>query len=629
MSGSMASTAATMITTALELPPEEFQATVDGTSGETLAPDARSALLRVNQLATASRSHRYLARALSEAAAGITSLRDRRDTLRQIVSTTRRITGADMAYISLNDPGGNETRIIETEGVGTQEYRGIRMPLDTGVLGRVAKANGPIQVSDYLNDPDLDHIPDVDAAVAKEGVRAIMGSPLRVGGDIIGALMVAERQAHRFTTSQVLAVEALANQAAVALDNLRLLEEVTSSLRRLESVQAQNRSYIQRLETLTHADDQLFTNMTSKGGLPGLAHCLEELLGYKTDVFNANMRFILPHRPPEDSAVVRHLLVGSSTTNAPTRGILNATDHVTVMASMVENQLLGGIAVHGTLTEDQHSVLKRAALVLGTVISYADVSRRERERQRSELLTALLYPPREGLTAPTIKQAEQHGLRNGFPFRLAAIHGTTEALKEVENQLETRLGDQYLRSTIHDHLCLVVPEAVHQWVVEHFTTISENTNKLLLMAHSEPISHLKSLPDEIALTDRVLHAALSLKVADKVVSWASLGAIGIFLANTDEETIHAALGKTIRPLIQYDSTHHTALRDSALAFLDSGQNVSKTATALVIHPNTVRQRLERIDALLGDGWREGRRALDMHVLLIISKTIAGPPRDRA
>lgn len=624
----MARTAATMITTALDLPPEEFQATFDGTLGETVAPDLRSALLRVNQLATASRSHRYLTRALSEAAVSITSLRDRRDTLRQIVSTTRSITGADMAYISLNDPDGNETRIIETEGVGTQEYRSIRMPLDTGVLGRVAKANGPIQVSDYLNDADLDHIPDIDAAVAKEGVRAIMGSPLRVDGGIIGALMVAERQAHRFTTSQVLAVEALANQAAVALDNLRLLEEITSSLRRLESVQAQNHSYIQRLETLSHADDQLFTNMTSKEGLPGLAHCLEEMLGCKADVFNANMRLILPHRPPEDSDAVRHLLAESSTTNAPARGLLNTTEHVTVMSSMVENQLLGGIAVHGSLTGDQQSVLKRAALVLGTIISYADASRRDRERQRSELLTSLFYPPRGGLTTATIKQAEQHGLRDGFPFRLAMIHGTTEALKEMENQLESRLGDQYLRSTIHDHLCLVVPEAVHRWVIEHFTTSPENANKLLLIAHSEPISRLESLPDELALTDRILHAALSLGVTDKVVSWTSLGAIGIFLANTDEETIHAALGKTIKPLIEYDSIHRTALRDSALAFLDSGQNVSNTAKTLVIHPNTVRQRLERIDALLGDGWRQERRALDIHLLLIVSKTMAGPSWDR-
>lgn len=607
----------------MEFPPEEFQTALEATSTEMIASDLRSALLRVNQLAAATRSHRYLTLALSEAAAGITSLRDRRDTLRQIVSTTRRITGADMAYISLNDPNGNETRIIETEGVGTQEYRNIRMPLDTGVLGRVAKANGPIQVADYLNDPDLEHLPDVDAAVAKEGVRAIMGSPLRVNGNIIGALMVAERHAHRFTTSQVLAVEALANQAAVALDNLRLLEELTSSFRRLETVQEQNRSYIHRLEKLAHADDQLFTNMTSKEGLPGLAHCLEQLLGCKTDVFNANTRLILPHRPPEDSDAVRRLLVESSTTGAPTFGILNASEHVTVMASMVENQLLGGIAVHGSLTEDQQSILKRATLVVGTVISYADVSRLDRERQRSELLTSLLYPPKGGLTTATIKDAEQHGLRNGFPFRLAAIHGTAEALKGLEDQLEARLGDQYLRSVIHDHLCLVVPETVHQWVVEHFTTFSESANNALLMAHSEPISLLESLPDELTLTDRVLHAALSLKVPDKVVSWASLGAIGIFLANTNEETIHAALGKSVRPLIQYDSTHHTALRDSALAFLDSGQNVTDTAKRLIVHPNTVRQRLERIDVLLGPDWRQGRRALDMHVLLVISKTIVG------
>ncbi|MET1089505.1 MAG: GAF domain-containing protein [Arthrobacter sp.] len=611
-----------LIVDALELPPSEFQVTLDGLETDRPTPQARSALVRVNQLVAASVSNRILTRALSESAVSITSLRGRSDTLRQIVVTTRSITGADMAYISLNEPTGNETRIIETEGVWTEEYRSICMPFHTGVLGRVAKANGPIQVSDYLNETDMDHIAHIDAAVAKEGVRAILGSPLRVGGDIIGALMVAERRPHRFSASQVFAVEALANQAAVALDNLRLLEEVTSSLAHVESAQAQSRSYIQRLETLTRADDRLFASMMSKEGLPGLAHCLEELLSHRVDVFTATAKLLLPHRPAEDSTVLRGLLSESSGTNAPAQGRLDSVEDVTVMASMVENQLLGGIVVHGFLTEDQQSVLKRAALVLSTFISYANVSRRDRERQRSELLTSLLHPSHEGITAATIKQAEQYGVSEGFPFRLAVVHGIPESLREAESQLEARLGDQYLRATIHEHLCIVAPESMNPWITDHFTRLTDRMGKRLLMAQSEPIRQLKALPAEFSLTDRILHAAHSLGVNDNIVSWKSLGAIGMFLANTDEETIKTALRRSIHPLIQYDSTHHTTLRDSALAFLDAGQNIAKAAKALVVHPDTVRQRLDRVDALLGEGWREGSRALDIHVMLTVSKTMA-------
>jgi hypothetical protein len=455
-----------------------------------------------------------------------------------------------------------------------------------------------------------------------EVVRAILGSPLRIGGDIIGALMVAERRPHRFTASQVFAVEALANQAAVALDNLGLLEEVTSSLERVETAQAQSRSYIQRLEVLSRADDQLFASMTSKEGLPGLAHCLEELLDHRVDVFSATARLVLPHRPTEESAVVRGLLAESSGANAPAQGRLGSAEDVTVMASVVESQLLGGIAVHGVLTEDQQSVLKRAALVLGTFISYADVSRRDRQRQRSELLTSLLHPSHEGITAATIKQAEQYGLSEGFPFRLSVVHGNPESLHEAENQLEARLGDQYLRATIHEHLCIVAPETMHPWIVEYFIKLAPHTGTRLLLAQSEPIQQLKTLPSEFSLTDRVLHAAHSLGVTENVVSWKSLGAIGMFLAHTDEETIRTALRRSIHPLIQYDFTHHTTLRDSALAYLDAGQNIAKAARSLVVHPNTVRQRLDRIDTLLGEDWRQGRRALDIHVLLIVSKTMA-------
>lgn len=40
-----------------------------------------------------------------------------------------------------------------------------------------------------------------------------------------------------------------------------------------------------------------------------------------------------------------------------------------------------------------------------------------------------------------------------------------------------------------------------------------------------------------------------------------------------------------------------------------------------IHPNTVQQRLDRITALLGDGWQQPEHALDVQVALRLLQTL--------
>ena len=50
-------------------------------------------------------------------------------------------------------------------------------------------------------------------------------------------------------------------------------------------------------------------------------------------------------------------------------------------------------------------------------------------------------------------------------------------------------------------------------------------------------------------------------------------------------------------------------------FQEKGGVMQETANALHIHPNTLRQRLDRIDALIGATWRRGSRSLDVQVAL--------------
>jgi len=55
------------------------------------------------------------------------------------------------------------------------------------------------------------------------------------------------------------------------------------------------------------------------------------------------------------------------------------------------------------------------------------------------------------------------------------------------------------------------------------------------------------------------------------------------------------------------------------AWFASGGHLKDTAAALHLRPNTVTQRLERISELLGAGWREPGRALDLQLALRLAR----------
>ena len=92
-----------------------------------------------------------IAATLTDIARDISTLRDPELLLSSIVRRARLLLGTDIAYLSLNDSERAETFIRTTDGVRTESYAAIRMPLGTGVLGLAA--GGVIaETPDYLPD---------------------------------------------------------------------------------------------------------------------------------------------------------------------------------------------------------------------------------------------------------------------------------------------------------------------------------------------------------------------------------------------------------------------------------------------------------------------------------------------
>lgn len=88
-------------------------------------------------------------------------------------------------------------------------------------VGRVALSGDVVQIEDVLADPDYHY-----GGQAISGFRALLGVPIILEDDLIGAIAVARSAAGPFTEEQIDLVRTFADQAAVAIANARLLDAV-------------------------------------------------------------------------------------------------------------------------------------------------------------------------------------------------------------------------------------------------------------------------------------------------------------------------------------------------------------------------------------------------------------------
>jgi signal transduction histidine kinase len=172
---------------------------------------------------------------------------DLQNVLNTLVESAARLCEADMATMHREE--GTNYRAIATYG-GPPAHReatlGILFEAGRGsVIGRTVLEGKPIQVADVLADPEYAF----REVQQKIGYRTVLAVPLLREGHPIGAVVLMRKAVRPFTDKQIDLVTTFADQAGIAIENVRLFDEIQDKSRQLEEA-SQHKS--QFLANMSH-----------------------------------------------------------------------------------------------------------------------------------------------------------------------------------------------------------------------------------------------------------------------------------------------------------------------------------------------------------------------------------------
>ncbi|HUI13755.1 MAG TPA: GAF domain-containing protein [Xanthobacteraceae bacterium] len=91
---------------------------------------------------------------------------------------------------------------------------------DGSIVERVVRAGGPVQIADIHADPD----PKVAERSRSGNVRTMLGVPLQREGTSVGVLLLSRSVVQPFSDQEIALAETFADQAVIAIENVRLFE---------------------------------------------------------------------------------------------------------------------------------------------------------------------------------------------------------------------------------------------------------------------------------------------------------------------------------------------------------------------------------------------------------------------
>ncbi|MBB3663056.1 MULTISPECIES: helix-turn-helix domain-containing protein [Prauserella salsuginis group] len=551
--------------------------------------------------------------ALFSSAHELAELRDTDTLLDRLVERAHDLLGTDVTYLSEFHEGRDELRVRSTSGAIDSSFRRLRVPPGMGLASKVVHTRLPQWTSTYQQNDDIPHEPGIDAAVAAEGLVSLLGVPLIAGDRVLGVLFAANRSGHTFTPDEVALLSAFANHAAVVLQTTSLLEQARLAAHEADRARAVLADNVTAMERASAVHEDLTAVVLKGGSAEGVADTLSGALNRPVTILDRDWEPIADARAGARglaaadglSGRVREAIAESRPSGRCVFVDGGAPEPEVVVAVVAGDVFLGAVLVgHGELELGavEQRTIERTAQIAALVAVQQDAVAEAEDRVRGELVSDILRG--DVLQRPDlVRRARARDVRLDELRSVVVVAVPAEARRTVSVALR-RAGSGALVGERDGVLTVLSPRPEPNDVAhEVWATARRAAETPVLAVAGPPAPAAAALGESFEAARRCAQLLQSWQAPDGAVdAQAYEPYLAVF--GSRPRDLSRFIDSVIGPVLRWDEERGTDLFATLSAFAESQASPTRTARALHVHINTVTQRLERITALLGEGWRE-------------------------
>ncbi len=267
--------------------------------------------------------------------------------IQKIMATTTTILESDRSTLFVNDPKTDQLWAMVAEGVKTKE---IRFPNHLGIAGAVFTSGETANIPDAYADPRFNQ--EVDKKTGYKTNTILCMPVLNKDGNAIGVIQSLNKKGGPFTPKDESRVMAFSAQAAIAIENARLFEDVLN-------MKNYNESILESMSSgLITFDDEMRVEKCNAVALSILEEVEENMIERPvTDIFSGENEWVsktvarvMEHGDPDLALDSEFQLSGDRTVsvNLTTLPLVNAKEEV-VGTLLVFEDISGEKRLQGTL----------------------------------------------------------------------------------------------------------------------------------------------------------------------------------------------------------------------------------------------------------------------------------------
>jgi signal transduction protein with GAF and PtsI domain len=151
--------------------------------------------------------------------------------LKLIVVVTAEMLNSKICSIMLLDSKGEELIMKATQSLSLEYVKKPNLKVSDSVSGDALKTKKPVAVYDVRNHPRYQY----RELASKENLTSMLAVPMVVKDKAIGVVSIYTKKPHHFSDEEMGVLQIVANQAAVAVENTKLVDEALKAKEALET----------------------------------------------------------------------------------------------------------------------------------------------------------------------------------------------------------------------------------------------------------------------------------------------------------------------------------------------------------------------------------------------------------